>query len=73
MMQEWKVILFACALVGIFGLGLYTLLHLIIEWFVNLCEWLIDLCVLNKEERKEKHKEKQKSRRGIAQELSRKP
>lgn len=72
-MQEWKVILFVCALVGIFGLGLYTLLHLIIEWFVNLCEWLIDLCVLNKEERKEKHKEKQKSRRGIAQELSRKP
>lgn len=72
-MQEWQVILFACALVGIFGLGLYTLLHLIIEWFVNLCEWLIDLCVLNKEERKEKRKEKQKSRRGIAQELSRKP
>lgn len=72
-MQEWKVILFACALVGIFGLGLYTLLHLVIEWFVNLCEWLIDLCVLNKEERKEKHKEKQQARRGIAQELSRKP
>lgn len=72
-MQEWKVVLFSSALIGIFGLGLYTLLHLIIEWLVDLCEWLIDLCMLNKEERKEKRKEKQKSRRGIAQELSRKP